>query len=82
MHLLHGICQGGDRERLSKGYVLLVRRIALLQSLKDPHFYLACVAILGDSADDLDRNPLRSLGIDSLYDFAKGTLSQESHSLV
>lgn len=63
-----------------KENVLLVGRIPLLELLQYAYLYLASVAVLRDSADNLDGHSLLGLGIDGFDDLPKGTLAQETNS--
>ena len=75
-----GVSEKGSAYR--QGYVLLVRRIALLELLQDPDLYLASVAILRDGTDDLDRNSSVGIRVDSLYDLAESALPKQPNRLV
>ena len=66
----------------SEDNLLAVQGISLLEFLEDPNFNLARVSVLWDCTDDLDGNPLVSLGVDGLHDLAECSLTQESHGPV
>lgn len=81
MHLLEYTSTRYDPRR-QRRLLLSIERVALLELLQNTDLDLARVPVLGDSSNDLDRNSLVGLRVDSLHDLAKSSLAEEAHSAV
>ena len=46
------------------------------------NFDLACILIFRDGTNDFDRHSVMGLHVNSLYDFTKCPLTQETHGVI
>lgn len=49
--------------------------VSFLELLEDTYLDLACITVLWDGTDDLNRYPVLCLNVDCFYHFAEGSLT-------